>query len=173
MRAMIGALGVAFVLVSAVTARQDPTIVVNPPEKFTMRVLATSLEGPWEITWGPDQQIWATERRGRRVIRINPADGTRTTLLSLPEAHTTFTQDGLLGLALHPDLLKGRVGSDDVYIAFTYDDAPGPALARRLGIRRYQYEAKSETLSKPMDVITGLPTHDDHVGGRLVICRDL
>ena len=34
-----------------------------------MRVLATGLEGPWEITWGPDQQIWATERRGRRVIR--------------------------------------------------------------------------------------------------------
>ena len=67
----------------------------------------------------------------------------RTTLLSLPEAHTTFTQDGLLGLALHPDLLKGLVGSDYVYIAFTYDDAPGPALARRLGIRRYQYEAKS------------------------------
>ena len=173
MRAIIGALGAAFVLVSVVTARQDPTIVVNPPEKFTMRVLATSLEGPWEITWGPDQQIWATERRGRRVIRINPADGTRTTLLSLPEAHTTFTQDGLLGLALHPDLLKGLVGSDYVYIAFTYDDAPGPALARRMGIRRYQYEAKSQTLSKPMDVITGLPTHDDHVGGRLVIGRDL
>ena len=114
MRALIGAVGIAFVLVSAATARQDPTIVINPPEKFTMRVLATSLDGPWEITWGPDQQIWATERRGRRVIRINPADGTRTTLLSLPEAHTTFTQDGLLGLALHPDLLKGLVATEDL-----------------------------------------------------------
>ena len=78
MRALIGALGVAFVLVSVATARQDPTIVTNPPEKFSMRVVATGLDGPWEITWGPDQQIWATERRGRRVIRINPADGTRT-----------------------------------------------------------------------------------------------
>ena len=86
MRVLICALGVALVLVSAAAARQDPTIVVNPPEKFTMRVIATGLDGPWEITWGPDQQIWATERRGRRVIRINPADGTRTTLLSLPEA---------------------------------------------------------------------------------------
>ena len=138
-----------------------------------MRVVATGLDGPWEITWGPDQHIWATERRGRRVIRINPADGTRTTLLSLPEAHTTFTQDGLLGLALHPDFMKSLVGSDYVYVAFTYDDAPGPALARRMGIRRYQYDAKARTLSKPVDVIMGLPTHDDHVGGRLVIGRDL
>ena len=45
---------------------------------------------------------------------------------------------------------------------------PGPTLARRMGIRRYQYDAKTRTLSKPMDVIMGLPTHDDHVGGRLV-----
>ena len=120
---MIGALGVALVLVSAASARQDPTIVTNTPEKFTMRVVATGLDGPWEITWGPDQHIWATERRGRRVIRINPVDGMRTTLLSLPEAHTTFTQDGLLGLALHPDFMKSLVGSDYVYVAFTYDDA--------------------------------------------------
>jgi PQQ-dependent dehydrogenase (s-GDH family) len=173
MRAIIGALGVALVLVSAASARQDPTIVTNPPEKFTMRVVATGLDGPWEITWGPDQHIWATERRGRRVIRINPVDGMRTTLLSVPEAHTTFTQDGLLGLALHPDFLKSLVGSDYVYVAFTYDDAPGPTLARRLGIRRYQYDATARTLSKPVDVIMGLPTHDDHVGGRLVIGRDL
>ncbi len=170
---MIGALGVALVLVSAASARQDPTIVTNPPEKFTMRVVATGLDGPWEITWGPDQHIWATERRGRRVIRINPVDGMRTTLLSLPEAHTTFTQDGLLGLALHPDFMKSLIGSDYVYVAFTYDDAPGPTLARRLGIRRYQYDATARTLSKPVDVIMGLPTHDDHVGGRLVIGRDL
>ena len=31
----------------------------------------------------------------------------------------------------------------------------------------------ARTLSKPVDVIMGLPTHDDHVGGRLVIGRDL
>ena len=152
---------------------RNPTIVTSPPEKFTMRVVTSGLDGPWEIAWGPDQQIWATERRGRRVIRINPADGTRTTLLTLHEVHQSVSQDGLLGLALHPDLLKALVGSNDVYVAFTYDDAPGPALARRMGIRRYQYDANTRTLSKAMDVIMGLPTHDDHVGGRLAIGRDL
>jgi PQQ-dependent dehydrogenase (s-GDH family) len=163
----------AIVLLSARAAMQDPTIVTNPPEQFTMRVVTTGLEGPWEITWGPDQQLWVTERRGRRVIRVNPADGTKTRLLTLHEVHQSVSQDGLLGLAMHPDLLKGIVGSDYVYVAFTYDDATGPALARRMGIRRYQYDATARTLSHPLDVIMGLPTHDDHVGGRLVIGRDL
>jgi PQQ-dependent dehydrogenase (s-GDH family) len=106
------------------------------------------------------------------VIRINPADGTRSTLVTLPESHQTFTQDGLLGLALHPGLLRDP-GNDFVYVAFTYDDAAGPALARRLGIRRYEYTATARTLSKPVDILMGLPTHTDHVGGRLVIGQDL
>jgi len=173
MRVLLGVIGVALGAVSIGAAMQDSTIVTNPPEKFAMRVVTTGLDGPWEIAWGPDQQIWATERRGRRVIRINPVDGTRKTLLSVPEAHTTFTQDGLLGLALHPDLMKGLTGTNYVYVAFTYDDAAGPALARRLGIRRYTYDAKAQALSTPTDVLMGLPTHDDHVGGRLAIGRDM
>jgi PQQ-dependent dehydrogenase (s-GDH family) len=173
MRKLTLALGLALAGVAAGAAMQDSTIVTGPPERFTMRVVTSGLEGPWEITWGPDQQLWVTERRGRRVVRVNPADGSRTTLITLHEVHQSVTQDGLLGLALHPDLLKGIVGSDYVYVAFTYDDAPGPALSRRLGIRRYLYDAAARTLSKPVDVLMGLPAHDDHVGGRLVIGRDL
>ncbi len=101
-----------------------------------MRVVASGLDGPWELTWGPDGQLWVTERKARRVIRINPTDGTRSTLLTLHEVHQSVPQDGLLGMALHPDFLRG---SDFVFLAFTYDDAPGPALARRMAIRRYQY----------------------------------
>ena len=36
--------------------------------------------------------LWVTERAGRRVIRINPSDGSRSTLVSIPEVNTTFTQ---------------------------------------------------------------------------------
>jgi PQQ-dependent dehydrogenase (s-GDH family) len=173
MRVVTAALGAALAVGSVGAAIQDSTIVTSPPEQFTMRVVTSGLEGPWEITWGPDQHLWVTERRGRRVTRVNPVDGTRNTLLTLHEAHQSVTQDGLLGLALHPDFLKSLVGNSDVYVAFTYDDAPGPALARRMGIRRYQYDSTARTLTTPVDVIMGLPTHDDHVGGRLVIGRDL
>jgi len=150
---------------------QDSTIVTNPPEHFTMKVLASGLEGPWEISWGPDQMLWITERTGRRVIRINPSDGSRSTLVTIPEVNTTFTQDGLLGLTFHADFGKGT-NSDFVYVAFTYDDAPGPALARRLVVRRYRYDQGTKTLVEPADILQGLPTHTDHVGGRLAFGPD-
>jgi PQQ-dependent dehydrogenase (s-GDH family) len=144
---------------------------VAAQQSFSMRVVASGLDAPWEVAWGPDLQLWVTEREGRRVVQINPVDGSRRTLAALPEVHQSVSQDGLLGLALHPDLLRGT-GNDHVYVAYTYDDAPGPALARRMGIRRYQYNQNARALTNPTDVLTGLPAHDDHVAGRLAIGPD-
>ena len=157
--------------ICAAIAAQDPTVVTNPPERFSMRVLASGLEGPWEVAWGPDQLLWVTERQGRRVVRLNPADGSRTVAVSIPEVHQSVSQDGLLGLAFHADLLRGT-GSDFVYVVFTYDDAPGPALARRMVIRRYRWDQGVRALVEPTDILPGLPTHDDHVGGRLAFGPD-
>jgi PQQ-dependent dehydrogenase (s-GDH family) len=136
-----------------------------------MRVVTQGLDAPWEVTWGPDGRLWVTERRGRRVVRVNPADGTQSVSLVLPEVHQSVTQDGLLGLALHPDLLAGRQ-NDFVYLAFTYDDAPGPALVRRMAVRRYTFDQASGRLGAPLDVLTGLPVHDDHIAGRLTFGPD-
>ncbi len=44
----------------------------------------------------------------------------------LPEVSAPGSQDGLLGLALHPDLLKGT-GRDIVFAAYTYQDPSRPA----------------------------------------------
>lgn len=171
MRKTAFAIGACVAMLSASAATQDPTLVTSPPERFAMRVLTTGLEGPWEIAWAPDQMLWVTERSGRRVIRINPADGTQRTLVTIPEVNTTFTQDGLLGLAFHADFLRNS-GSDFVYVAFTYDDAAGTALARRMAVRRYRYDAGTSALVDPLDILTGLPTHTDHVGGRLAFGAD-
>jgi PQQ-dependent dehydrogenase (s-GDH family) len=141
------------------------------PERFAMRVVTTGLETPWEVTWGPDNQLWVTERRGKRVTRLNPEDGTKSVVVRIPEVHESAGQDGLLGMALHPDLLRGT-GNDYVYVVFTYDDAPGPRLLRRIAIRRYTYDSRSRTLQAPVEVITGLPSHDDHVAGRLIVGPD-
>jgi PQQ-dependent dehydrogenase (s-GDH family) len=162
---------IAVVALSAVVVVQGPTTVARAPERFTMRVVASGLASPWEIAWGPDGQLWVTEREGRRVVRVDPADGTRRVLVTIHEVHQSVTQDGLLGLAFHPDFLRGS-GADFVYLAFTYDDAPGPVLARRLGIRRYRFDQTARTLTDSVDVLVGLPTHDDHVGGRLAVGPD-
>jgi PQQ-dependent dehydrogenase (s-GDH family) len=163
--------GAFITILSAAAATQDPTVVTNPPERFSTKVLVSGLEGPWEVAWGPDQQLWVTERTGRRVVRINPADGSRSVAVTIPEVNTTFTQDGLLGLAFHADLMRGS-GNDFVYVAFTYDDAPGTALARRLAVRRYRYDQAARALVEPLDILTGLPTDTDHVGGRLAFGPD-
>ena len=163
MRPWASAAGIIAFLVAGV-ATQDPP-------RFDMRVVASGFAGPWEVALGPDRQLWVTERTGRRVVRVNPADGSKQTALTIPDVFTDVGQDGLLGLVLHPDFSFG-MNSDYVYVAFTYDDDPGAALARRLGIRRYTFDASTGTLGNPVDVLRGLPSHDDHVGGRLAIGPD-
>jgi PQQ-dependent dehydrogenase (s-GDH family) len=147
-------------------------IIGSTQQTFSFRSVATGLKGPWEVAWGPDDQLWVTERLAGRVVRVNPKDGTITPAVVIDEVYPgTSWHEGLLGMALHPDLLKGA-GRDYVYVAYTYDSDPGPALARRLKVRRYTYNAPKGTLADPTDVITNLPANDDHGGGRLVFGPD-
>ena len=158
---------------AGVASRQNPrTTVAHGTENFALRVVASGFANPWEVTWGPDGRLWITERSGLRVTRVNPADGSRRVALTLDDVYqTTSIQDGLLGLALHPDLLRGQ-GRDWVYLAYTYDGDPSARITRRLKVRRYTYDQKAETLAAPVDVLDQLPAHDDHGGGRLVIGPD-
>jgi PQQ-dependent dehydrogenase (s-GDH family) len=154
----------------ATTAVQSPVVenTIPGPERFSMQVLATGLEDPWELLWGPDGRIWAGERAGHRITRINPADGSRATVLVIPDVMRTHSQDGLLGLAFDAGFLKG---SNYLYAVLTYADAAAGG-ARRMKVRRYTYDRKTETLGGPVDVIDGLPAGSDHLSGRLVFGRD-
>lgn len=154
----------AAVVVAALTATLTSQSPATP--RFSMRVVASGLASPWEVTWGPDRQLWITERTGKRVLRIDPATGERKVALTIADVHQNVTQDGLLGLVLHPDFGL-NMGTDFVFVAFTYDADAGPALARRLGVRRYRFDAGS--LVDPVDILRDLPSHDDHIGGRITI----
>jgi PQQ-dependent dehydrogenase (s-GDH family) len=162
-----------WICLSAAVAGLTITVAsqTTAPERFTMRVVATGLAGPWEVTWGADRQLWVTERLSKRVLRIDPATGLSKFALTIPDVHQNVSQDGLLGLALHPDF-SFNMGTDFVYVAHTYDADAGPALARRLGIRRYRFDTASATLVEPTEILRDLPSHDDHVGGRLAIGPD-
>jgi PQQ-dependent dehydrogenase (s-GDH family) len=141
------------------------------PETFSRRVVAAGLDNPWEVAWGPDDHLWITERSGLRVTRVNPADGSKRVALVLDDVYQSIEQDGLLGMALHPALLRGK-GLDYVFVAYTYDRDPGPGVTRRHRIRRYTYDVGSLTLKAPTDILADLPAHDDHGGGRLAVGRD-
>lgn len=156
------------IAVSAQNPRDRHTV---GSEAFTMRTVASGLENPWDIAWGPDDRLWVTERTGFRVVRIDPADGSKRVALVLDDVYQSVVQDGLLGIALHPDLLRGR-SRDWVFVAYTYDRDPGPDLDRRIRVRRYTYDRESETLKAPVDIIDNVPAHDDHGAGRVEVGPD-
>lgn len=174
--APIAAAAVALLTAAPAVAQVAPGAGVNPravwsapPETFTLRVVATGLENPAEVTWGPDGQLWITERTGKRVVRIDPADGRRKVAVAIDEVLQTLAQDGLQGLALHPNLLRGEPYA---YVMYTYDADPGSAVERRAKIRRYRYDAATERLGDPVDLLTGIPHGPDHGASRLVFGPD-
>ncbi|MFL4476769.1 glucose/sorbosone family PQQ-dependent dehydrogenase [Paeniglutamicibacter sp. ORCA_105] len=142
---------------------------------FSRSVLATGLDNPFEVIYGPDDQLWVTERGAGRVTKIDPEDGTKTTILTIDESLSTpGEQDGLLGMALHPDLLKrGKNKNQYVYLSYTYaGDDETDALGRQQKIVRYTYDRRDETLENPFELLTALPASDDHNSGRLAIAPD-
>lgn len=144
---------------------------------FTRNVLVEGLAAPWEITYGPDNRLWVTERAAGRILRVDPATGAVSLAAEVDGVLAPGWQDGLLGLALHPELLQGS-GQDHVFAAHTYTDLGRPARATvadatspysRLyaKIIRLTFDPASGTLSDPVTVLDGLPAGADHNSGRL------
>src|SRR5262245_41142067 len=121
------AAGLASVLFFGWMSAQDgQESVLRVNMTFQKRFVVARLGSPFEVTWGPDNMLWVTERTGKRVVRIDPATGERTVALTIDEVSAPGGQDGLLGMALDPQLLKGT-GNDYVYVAYTYvDEKKGP-----------------------------------------------
>jgi PQQ-dependent dehydrogenase (s-GDH family) len=171
-----------FAFSGSVLAQDGPDSVLRGTKQFSRKVVISGLDGPWELTWGPDRMLWVTERTGKRVTRVDPATGKSTVAITIDEVSAPGGQDGLLGMALHPDLLKGT-GNDYVYIAYTYvdrnkpahsyvTDAKSPYLHLYGKVVRLNYNKEKETLSNPVTVLDGLPAGNDHVGGRLKFSPD-
>jgi len=178
--AVVAAALAGFVLPAV--AQDLPSSVVQGKEQFDERVLVSGLQGPWEVTWGPDNFLWVTERTAGKIDRIDPQTGAIKTAITLPEVNAPGGQDGLMGLALHPDLLKGK-GNDFVYTAYTYvDRARGPddtvkdpnSPYRFLYTKliRLTYDPATETLRDPVELISGLPASSDHNSGRMKVGPD-
>lgn len=170
--------GTAVVALFGIALAQDgPETVQRGSKRFTQRVVASGLANPWEVTWGPDGYLWVTERTGKRISRIHPATGEKIVAATIAEVSAPGGQDGLLGLALHPELGKGT-GRDFVFALYTYQDkakGPDPNVADPASpfrflygkVVRLRYSAATQTLYDPVSLITGLPAGDDHNGGRL------
>jgi PQQ-dependent dehydrogenase (s-GDH family) len=159
-------------VICAQTPFADLGVDSNTSERFARRVVTNArLLDPWDLQWGPDGHLWVTERSAKSIVRIDPATGAKSTLVTIDDSYRDATQDGVLGLALHPGFLKNR-GEDHAYVSFVYDADPGRGHLRRMRLRRYTYDARAGVLGSPLDLLSDLPSYEDHAGGRLVIGAD-
>ena len=114
--ALICAVAVLAVAAVAVGALRDPLAGIEHPRPATERGrahafdverIATGLNRP---TWvgvapGDPQALWVLEQPGR-VVRLH--QGRRVTLIDLTGRITTGAEQGLLGIAFHPDFATNR-----------------------------------------------------------------
>jgi PQQ-dependent dehydrogenase (s-GDH family) len=163
-------------------AQDGPESVLPQTKRFAKRTVIAGLDNPWEITWGPDNMLWVTERSGKRVSRVNPQTGEKTVAVEIAEVSAPGGQDGLMGMALDADLLKGK-NRDHVYLAYTYQDLQLPPDLRVADpkspyrqlygkIVRYRYDAATGKLVEPKELVRGLPAGNDHNAMRLKMGPD-
>lgn len=137
------------------------TLPLSAQESVETRVITTGLDTPWEILWGPDDWIWMTERGGR-VSRVNPANGQRVDVATIPgvvDGQQSGGEFGLLGMAVNEE-----AGIIRVYLVYSSSQTQDQRVVR------YNYDGT--TLVDPLPLITGLGTNVNHNGSRLLIVGD-
>ncbi len=140
-----------------------------PSETFTQRTILASQRMPHDLVYGPDNNIWFTERFAGTVSFVNPVTTVKTTVLTLGAAMVRVGgQDGLMGLALHPEFITGK---PYVYISYTYQSLS--STVRRTKIERYTYNSNTQVLESPVTVLQDIPGSNDHNSARIAIGPDL
>lgn len=80
-------------------------------------MILSNLNKPHALLWGPDNQIWLTERATGKILRVNPESGSAKTVFQVPEIVSDADgQNGLLGFAFHPDFKHNPY----IYISGTF-----------------------------------------------------
>jgi PQQ-dependent dehydrogenase (s-GDH family) len=172
----------AMLLPLPLPAQDTPASAKTGMVRFDQSVLVSGLEGPWEITFGPDRMLWVTERSAGWIDRIDPETGQVFPAFKIADMVTSSGQDGLLGLALDPGLGQGT-GHDFAYAFYTYldmaraadptvTDPDSPFLHMYSRVIRLSYDAASGLLSDPATLLEGLPAGADHDSGRMKIGPD-
>jgi trimeric autotransporter adhesin len=170
-------------------------------EAFMQTTLSGSgiLNYPWEVTYGPDGNLWVTEAQGYKVYRINPSTGAKTTILDISQGasgyltsgeHTTYNvqfstststpgftwpQGGMAGLALHPKFLDPVTPKNYVYISYVHKFDSTSVLGSYYGVFfrnsvvRFTYNTGTGKLESPVTICDTLPGSSDHNSQRMII----
>jgi len=140
---------------------------------FSVNVIATNLSAPLNILYGPDDTLWITERVGKDIIRIDPTNGTKLSILPIPNVNQSGGQDGVLGMAFDPNFNN----THHIYVAYTYEEdsgsgAEGEVPELNTKITRFTVDLTTNNISEPLDLISGLSGSSDHNSGRMTFGPD-
>lgn len=120
-------------------------------------MVATGLQTPWDVDFLPDGSTLVTLRDPGKVLRL---DDEGTTVLdaggeggAVPGVRHE-SEDGLLGLAIGPE--------DGIYMYLTTESDN----------RVVRYDLEGDDLVDPEVILDGIPTHENHSGGRLAFGPD-
>lgn len=116
-------------------------------------VIVDGLNNPWEIVFGPNGDIYFTERDGR-IWKMSES-GVAKVIQTFPKSGSV--EGGTLGLALHPDFEE----NNKIYVYQT-----------NLELEFYQnkvfsFEVNDDTLSNKQLILDGIPGAPWHDGGRI------
>ncbi len=147
----------AFVIaVIAASAAEAPA---SAGDLLQVRTVASGLDTPWDMEWGPDGSMWVTERPGR-ISRIDVATGKVTPVGEIEV--TEVSESGLMGMAFHPEFASQPY----VYLAHSYRSLTG--IRNRLIRMRYA----NGRLTDPQTLLDDIPGAGNHNGSRLAIGPD-
>lgn len=131
-----------------------------PDVELKTRTVSAGLSHVWEMVYGPDQQLWITERGGK-ISRVNPQTGAVSLLLNVPDV-VSNGEGGLLGMAINPQFSTNPW----VYVVYNYNSASG----YKEKVVRYTYSGTA--LTSPLTILDLIPASSIHNGSRLLISND-
>lgn len=130
------------------------------PTEPNRRIVKQNLQHVWEITWGPDNHIWFTERDGK-ISKMDPQNGNIIFSTVISEVSASG-EGGLLGMALHPDFLTNGF----IYIVYNYNSATG---YREKAVR---YTFFNNSFTNPFVIIENIAAAGIHNGSRIRLADD-
>jgi aldose sugar dehydrogenase len=137
-----------------------PTVVVDDWPVANERVIAQNMQYPWEILWGADNFIWATERGGK-ISKIDPKTGAIAFAFNIADA-VAQGEGGLLGMAQDPNFLTNGF----IYVVQNYLDA---GTYKEKIVR---FTVANNSLANPFVLLQNIPAANIHNGSRIVFGSD-
>ncbi len=149
-------------------------------QSFIRTELPTEVTRPWEITYGPDDHLWLTEKEGK-VSRVDPNTGTKTVVFTASDYFPGSSLEdldacenpsigyGTLGLALDPDFSNPEFAF--IYYVYSYNSGTTPNPATKFRIKRLQWDATTNTVVADTNLINLIANGHAHQGGRLLAVK--